>query len=219
MLLIALSMVVAASSIIETSSWDLRSLASRDNKGLFIARTNIYLYGGRFFLLVFSTGLAFLVDTNATAIEISVVIFSSYMSATLAHVLLILRDVRSAFIKNCARFLRLPHEESPFQPVFSPKIFWFTSLSACFFCLATAAPYIIATQFPEYRMTLSVVGQLINSFGTLLLLFIVDPLLYRLLDENLLSQAVRSYTFGRLFGIFLAGLFVLSSYLIIQFSA
>jgi len=67
-------------------------------------------------------------------------------------------------------------------------------------------------------MTLSGVGQLINSFGTLILLFMVDPLLYRLLDKNILSSAIRSYTMGRLFGFFLGGLLVLIPYLIIQFS-
>ena len=218
MFYIALMVAVAVSSIIETSSWNLRSQASRDNKGLFIARTNIYLYGGRFFLLAFSTGLAYLVDINATVVEISLLIFSSYMSAALAHTLLISGNISNLLVKSGARLLGLPNQKSGPQHVFHAKIFWFTSLSASFFCVAMATPFIIATQFPEYRMTLSGVGQLINSFGTLILLFMVDPLLYRLLDKNILSSAIRSYTMGRLFGFFLGGLLALIPYLIIQFS-
>lgn len=215
---ITLSATIAVSSIIETSSWDLRSLASRDNKGLFIARTNIYLYGGRFFLIIFSTGLSYLVDTNATAAEISLVIFSSYIIAALAHLLLIYGSASKLIIKSCARLLRLPYKKFSTQHVFNAKIFWFTSLSASFFCLATVAPFTIATQFPEYRMTLSGIGQLINSLGTLILLFMVDPLLFRLLDKNILSSSIRSYTMGRLFGYILGGLLALTPYLIIQFS-
>ena len=219
MIYIALIAAVAVSSTIETSSWNLRSLASRDNKGLFIARTNIYLYGGRFFLLAFSTGLAYLVDMSATAVEISFVIFLSYISAALVHTLLLSGNISNLLVKSCVRLLGLPNENSRLQHVFSAKIFWFTSISAAFFCVAMTAPFIIATQFPEYRMTLSGVGQLINSFGTLILLFMVDPLLYKLLDKNILSSAIRSYTLGRLFGFFLGGLLALIPYLIIKISA
>ena len=41
------------SSLIETTSWTLRAMSNKSNQGLFNAKANIYLYGGRFFALFF----------------------------------------------------------------------------------------------------------------------------------------------------------------------
>jgi hypothetical protein len=70
------------------------------------------------------------------------------------------------------------------------------------------SPYIVASIMPEIRMTIATLGQVINAIGTVILLFKVEPLLYRRMDKNDLHIHVFSYIKGRCFGLLLtAGIF------------
>jgi hypothetical protein len=66
------------------------------------------------------------------------------------------------------------------------------------------SPYILASIMPEFRMTIATLGQVINAVGTVILLFKVEPLLYRRMDKNDLHVHVFSYIRGRCFGLMLA---------------
>ena len=66
------------------------------------------------------------------------------------------------------------------------------------------SPYILACIMPEIRMTIATFGQVINAVGTVILLFKVEPLLYRRMDKNDLHVHVFSYIKGRCFGLMLA---------------
>jgi cytochrome c biogenesis protein CcdA len=88
---------------------------------------------------------------------------------------------------------------------FNINLFLNTAISAVIFCSAMVAPYFAASFYPEYRMTLGAVGQIINSFGTIVLLFFVDPILYNLMDQNKLMTCFNSYLMGRFFGFCLGG--------------
>ena len=213
---IIIGLSLALSSIIETSSWAIRSYSIKNNKGLFIARTNIYLYGGRFFLLLFATGLSFLVDTNASARDISLVISASYLVAALVHFVLIKNETKIFLDKRILAFLKLSYVDLNSKNVFHLKLFIFSLISAAFFCCAMIAPYTLETQFPEYRITVSGLSQFINSLGTIILLFTVDPILYNLLDKNKLSASISSYTIGRLIGYLIGSFIAFIPYLLFE---
>jgi hypothetical protein len=66
------------------------------------------------------------------------------------------------------------------------------------------SPYILACIMPEIRMTIATFGQVINAVGTVILLFKVEPLLYRRMDKNDIHVHVFSYIKGRCFGLMLA---------------
>jgi predicted anti-sigma-YlaC factor YlaD len=85
------------------------------------------------------------------------------------------------------------------------KLASFTLISALIFSCAMAVPYVSAALFPEYRMTLGALGQIINSLGTILLLFLVDPILYKHMDNNQLKENLHGYYVGRFLGFLLGG--------------
>lgn len=194
---------------VETSSWVIRSFASRvseEASGRFISRTNIYLYGGRLFSLLFSVCASFMVDKGSSASNITVFVAASIFFAALLHLLLIFEN-KIPF--KIAGFLGLPVSTSrEFFKLNNIKLFCNTAFSAIFFTFAMALPYAMGSLFSEMRMTISNIGQLINSLGTLLLLFIVDPILYGAMDRKELDKMVASYVFGRFFG-FLVGAILL----------
>lgn len=71
------------------------------------------------------------------------------------------------------------------------------------------SPYVVASLFPAHRMALGAIGQIINSLGTLILLFLVDPILYRLMDNDELSENLQAYSYGRAFGFLIGSCLIL----------
>ena len=61
-LLLLAVMGFGLSLLVETTSWTLRAMSTKSNQGHFNARANIYLYGGRFFALLFMMILSLIVD-------------------------------------------------------------------------------------------------------------------------------------------------------------
>jgi hypothetical protein len=206
--LMPLSLTVAL--LIETTSWSLRGSANTHNKGLFISRTNIYLYSARLFILFYAVGLSFLVDKNAPLTEIIKLILGSYLLAAVFHLFLLHKKIHDVLCKFFLKLLVL-NEESIKNTgskcdVFVNRLFLHTTFSAFVFCCAMVTPYVAASLLPDYRMTLSALGQIVNALGTLALLFFVDPILYKLMDLNVLAESLRAYYVGRIIGFMMGSL-------------
>lgn len=101
---------LAFSMLIETSSWALRGKANQNNIGLFIGRTNIYLYGARLLQLIFSVGLAHLVDQSTSLHEICILVFISYLTASIIHLVFLKENLNLIIMNFLSRFLNLPIE-------------------------------------------------------------------------------------------------------------
>lgn len=205
------------SLLIETSSWWLRSSSTQGSVGLYVSRTNIYLYGGRFFALLFSTFIAFLVDRGAGTESLLIIFMIGFAITGAAHVLLLNNThVTLRIIARIARLMRLsPPEMQPMSHRSHQdheRVRLPTALSSMFFGFGLSMPYVLASALPEYRLTIGNLGQIINSFGTLLLLFWVDQRLFAALDRNNLREAVVHYAAGRAIGFFaVAGGFALGA--------
>jgi hypothetical protein len=212
--IIFFSINIGIALIIETTSWSVRSLSNINSNGIFIARTNIYLYGGRFFMLFFSAGLGYVVDNGSTAKNILLLISISYMSAGLLHSLLLIHKYNIFISSLVAKFLgltiRKKYQSNNYK---NNTIKINTLLSTVFFTGALMAPFMMASIFPQYRMTMVSLGQIINSIGTLILLFFVDPKLYKLMDEDKLFGSIKFYIQGRCFGFMIASILSFSIYL------
>lgn len=205
-LIAALAMIsLATSLLIETSSWWLRSFSRPGNVGLYISRTNIYLYGGRFFALLFSTFIAILVDQQVSTERLLELLAIGFAGTGVAH-LVLLNDSRFtlALVIRIARLMRMSppdiEHHHPRSPADRESIRTPTALSSMFFGLGLSLPYVLASMMPEYRLTIGNLGQVINSFGTLLLLFWVDQRLFAALDKDRLQDAVVHYGRGRAIG-------------------
>lgn len=216
MLIEAIVAVVAITSltvamIIDSTAWHIRGLAQIEERGTFISKTNIFLYGGRFFSLLYMTSLAYLVDIGGTAAEIIFVSAAGFLISSVAnHFVLGLRNVRKRFVESVASALRLPPRQcdidAEYFHMFSMaaiknKLFIFSSMATIVFSMGISIPYVVASIFPEYRMTFNNLGQIINSLGMLMVLLIIDNQMYRDWDKGSIRESNEYYTSSRTFGL------------------
>lgn len=83
-------------------------------------------------------------------------------------------------------------------------MFYSTIFATVIFSVGSGLPLLLASIFIEYRLSMANLGQLINSFGTIALLFFVDQLLFQSLDKGMICVDIKTYTYGRICGFVLA---------------
>jgi hypothetical protein len=199
---ILVTLSLAISLLIETSSWCVRAYSGSGNLGSYISKTNIYLYGGRFFALLTQVVIGYLVDVGSSLKATLLIFLVGILGATLVHFLVLARkSFRIPFESILLKLMRLKaSKEVPMSYIFDKRIFIATTLVSTFFALALMAPLVLASAFPEYRLTLNNSGSLINFFGMLLLLAYLDPMMYKALDDGTFGEKVESYIWGRILG-------------------
>lgn len=202
-----MSVPLSISLIIETTSWTIRALSTPGSSGIFIARTNIYLYGGRLFALLYIIFMSYLVDKGANTSDILSAMATAYLLTWATHVAFRHSSLLKRLISTTTvTFLRLPVIDGiTRKEIVNNALRQSTLIATLFFVAAMSLPYVLAASYPTYRMTFSSLGQIINSFGTLILLFIVDPKLYKLMDEKKLSTQIFEYERGRTLGFGIGG--------------
>jgi hypothetical protein len=213
--IIAISVSISASFFIETSSWWIKSLYDNKNIGSVVSRTNIYLYGGRIFALLFTTALSYLVDSGFNIAYISFTISVSFIFSSITHILFLNNSILSKKIIIFLASLSRLDKPSVLKISKNYKItnqiplFSLTILSAVVFSFGLGIPYLTASMFPEYRMMISNMGQILNVAGTLIILFFVDQKLYLEMDSGNLKGIVHIYSSARSVGFFISGLLFL----------
>lgn len=206
---ILVALTLSMSLLVETSSWSVRVYAEKGCVGTYIARTNIYLYGGRFFAILTQVVMGLLVDQGADSSLVLQVFLWSFIVASVSHgVILGRRKVRYVLDLCLLRLMGLDQTAmvSLTQGWKDRKLYFATTITATFFSVALMAPLILASAFPNYRLTLNNAGSLINFLGMLVLLGYLDPLMYRALDEGSISRRIESYIWGRATGFLLCAL-------------
>jgi hypothetical protein len=205
-----------SSLLVETTTWWLRAEATKGSVGLFVSRTNIYLYGGRLFSLIFAAGISFLIEISVST-QILIILFTlSFVFNSLVHVFVLNGGSLTYYIlKVFSRFLRLPPPEirvhHPQTKYFS-RITVVTAASSFAFSMGLTLPYILASLVPDYRLSISSLAQIINSFGTLLLLFYVDQVLFSAVDDGTIRTKVIEYSRGRALGFSVASIVLAMTY-------
>jgi hypothetical protein len=206
---VAVAIALVSALLIESSSWWIKALCPPQQMGAYISRTNIYLYGGRFFVLVFSSGVAFYVESGQSPGRVAVLVGLSMLLAAVAQAVLLNHSSLGHFVlRLAARSLFLKGEFPTnhrdlglWSPLTVPTL-W----SSLAFGLGTGAPLLIAALLPDFRLSISYTGQIINSAGTLIILLYVDQRLYKAMDNGLLFSEMSGYTSGRVAGFAMAGL-------------
>ena len=214
--LICLSAVgFSTSLLVETSSWHLRSLAKRDSHGLFNSRANIYLYGGRFFALTFMMLMSSFVDRNFTFIW---VFRNIAICVTLAGIFQVsyvsvrsVRDYVDIFFFRVILYGIKEFNITEGVQKKDSKLFLKTLISTIILCIGVTSPYVVASRYPDARMTISTLGQIINAFGTVILLFWVEPHLYKKMDDDQLNLNLYSYFEGRALGLIVVSILLFNS--------
>lgn len=221
-ILIALAAIMALSLsfLIETSSWSVRALSDGNKIGEYISRTNIYLYGGRFFSLIFMSSVSLLIDKSVSTKWIVLIAGASFLLAGLLHFAIFgAKKIEYVLSVRISKLLSLDVTKKldcTKEAILDKRLFYFSLVATFCFSVGLSVPYILASVFPNYRMTISSLGQIINSLGTVLILFLIDKMLYRAMDKGELDLHIHSYSFGRTCGFSITGV-VLALVAIINF--
>lgn len=195
---------------IETSSWLLKSQSSSDNVGLYVGRSNIFLYFSRAFTLVFTATLSFYVESGSALSAIMHAMTATFLVAAFFHLALFWPRLRSLVVWAFSWILVLPKRnlavESLHLASLGGRLFWMTAITSTIFSISLSAPILGAMMVPQYRLSISYVGQIVNFFGTVVILFFVDQILFRAIDRRMIGNVIMSYVAGRVLGFVLVGL-------------
>jgi len=74
--------------------------------------------------------------------------------------------------------------------------------------IALFLPFLLANEFLNYRLTMNSFGQILNIIGTILLLLMLDPILYRKMDQGNLTDVLKPYILGRLMAFLIAVIYL-----------
>ncbi|WP_339688734.1 hypothetical protein [uncultured Parasphingorhabdus sp.] len=189
-----------ASFLVESSSWWIKAACPTGKIGLYVSRSNIYLYFGRFFTLAYSALIALSIEKGSQANFVSLILALGFLAAFSTHILLLLGGKPTEItVRLLSRTLRLPSGD--LQPSahrkFDRKIVVHTATASFCFSIGITLPLLLAVMIPQYRMSLTYAGQIVNAVGTILLLFMVDQRLFKSLDEGTLQHDLPSYSLGR----------------------
>lgn len=204
---------MVAAFLVESSSWWIKGSCPPGSIGLYVSRSNIYLYFGRFFTLAFNALMAFSIERGAHGGAVALTLGIGFLLAAFAH-LLFLRGGRLTDLTLTAlnRLLLLPRAQAHADTrsdhrdrARAARITLATGSATFLFSLGASLPLLLAVLIPSYRMSLSYVGQLVNAGGTLLLLFLVDQTLFKSLDQGTLASDLPDYSRGRMLAFALAG--------------
>ncbi|WEK44384.1 MAG: hypothetical protein P0Y64_06145 [Candidatus Sphingomonas colombiensis] len=190
-----------AGFIVESSSWWIKGACTPGTIGLYVSRSNIYLYFGRFFSLAYNALIAFGIENGAPAQHVAATLAIGFAGTCVAHLLLLRGGaITHLTVAVMTRILLLP-KPGPYDGVPHPqmerRIVTSSAIASLCFGIGISLPLLLAVLVPQYRMSLSYVGQMVNALGTIMLLFMVDQRLFRSLDEGDLARTLPSYSMGR----------------------
>ena len=203
----ALSMAVAL--FIETSSWWIKSMCPERQMGRYISRTNIYLYTSRFFVVAFQSSIAFFIEAGESKKSVASILTLTFLFCGIIQFIILNKSKLTEYSTRYLAYaiglrdtmpLRIPGALAPR----SRRIGYITCLISLVFGLGAGIPLMAAALFPAHRLSISYIGQVLNSLGTLLTLFYVDQALYRAMDQGHLMDDILGFTFGRIAGVLLA---------------
>lgn len=208
-------LAIICASVVETSSWWVKGCCPPGAIGLFVSRSNIYLYFGRFFTLGFNVLLAFSIERGASESDVAWTLGLGFLASAGVH-LILLRGGRptqwllsmlnrALFLPNWQNVHPLPQAPRPSDLTTRPLL-WGTLAATLAFSLGASLPLLLAVAIPEYRMSLSYIGQVVNAMGTLALLFLVDQKLFKALDGGTLVTVLPFYGAGRAIAFAIAGI-------------
>jgi len=209
-LLMLTPLLQAIAFLIETSSWLLRAQSTPADVGLYVGRSNIYLYSSRMFTLVFTASLAFAIESGQPIHAIFTIIYSTFILSALLHVGLMFDGFRAGAMRLISGALLLPSRgqvgHTAGMHIVSTRLFWLTTATSVIFSISLTAPILGAIVLPEFRLSISYVGQIINFFGTIIILLFVDQILFKAIDARQIDEVIMSYVGGRLVGFVVIGL-------------
>ena len=203
--------------LVETLSWFMRANALTSGRAYVIAKSNLILYSSRAFSFGFQASLSYYLETKGAVNGVLFICIVGFLSAALIHLITFYhRRSRNLAWGGMVKVMRvikrwdpalMAATLTPVKGISSRRLFIATAASTAIFGIAITLPYLLALYNPSLRLTYTSLIQLLNFIGTLFLLYFVDPVLYKLMDEGNLKNAIYDYIGGRIAG-FVLSLFI-----------
>lgn len=205
--------------IVESGVWYVRSMATPEYRSKSIATSNIVMYATRILIAGYQIILNFRIENGGGLKEVLQVTLIGMLVAFVGNTLFFYNNKIRAYFWNffviVFRKLNIlapgEYEGVSFAPSRSLRALWgkvlvASALSTIALVLVYIAPQMFATFYPDYRLTLSSVGQVISFFGMVVTLFVLDPVLFKMHDDGRIQTGFAMYLMGRLLGLIAASL-------------
>lgn len=196
--------------LVETLSWFMRANALTTGRAYVIAKSNLILYSSRGFAFGFQASLSYYLETKGAVSGVLFICIVGFLTSVATHLLTfyhgptkkIAWNSMVGIMKKIKRWDEslMTQTLAKASRIGSKRLFVATAISTAIFGLAITLPYLMALHNPELRLTFTSLIQLLNFVGTLFLLYFVDPILYKLMDEGTLNGSIYDYISGRVLG-------------------
>ena len=215
-ILILAAFSYATSIFVDVSAYHLKYyIHDSKNVRYLLSLINIFQYSARAFVMIFIPIMAFLTETlkdkalvwNVTILSHILVLiflmplfsnkFASYFSFKVIKIL--------NFIFGNSKKLNLNIIQTKISPKKNINYLNFKNLFFSFVCfvagflfsISITFLYYLSFSFPQKALTLSSFTQIINMFGSLILILFVDPKIMSSIDNEEGNQEIRLLTFSR----------------------
>ena len=200
--------------LVETYAWFVRANALNDGRAYVISKSNLILYSSRAFAFGFQASLSYYLETHGAVEGVLFICVVGFVSSVVIHLLTFyqrtVRGLTWAAMVGVMRGIRrwddslMSRELAPIAKIGSRRLYLATTASTAIFGVAMTLPYLLALYNPSLRLTFTSLIALLNFVGMLFLLYLVDPVLYKLMDAGSLRYSIYDFIAGRITGFILS---------------
>ncbi len=180
----------------------------------------MFFVGTRFLFIALMPLIGFLVDSKISANDYIYMLFLSMLSATLAYFLVFLFkekiiNIMSLLIsrKTDVKIISVSQSEIVYRKIIlnNKKTIFLSAVVFCCYSLGAFIAFYFALIFYDYRTTISQMSGVVNGFATVLLTFIIEPMLAKKFDERdeQTVEILYSVLVGRFIGICFCSQFII----------
>lgn len=187
----------------------------QDNKNIrhLFSMINIFQYSARFFILIFTPIMSYLTESVKDRNEVWFVTLLAHFFVVLFLLALYSHRLSSFFSKKVINILNLIFGKSkPLELVYIEKqkylhrslilsnfyLFFISYIAGFLFSISITFLYFVSFSYPQKALMLSSGTQIINMFGSMLLILFIDPRIMGAIDEGKGHQEIMVLTTSRI---------------------
>jgi hypothetical protein len=199
----ALGMLLAMSVLSDLHGYYVKSSLQSERQAEVIALGNWIIYLARMMNVIFAMALAFVYELQMP-IRLSVIFFVGFLIALMGSLIYLRSPSLERGLTALLGFLFY----RPFASLrgikywrkvgFGVRVRWLSMMvSAAFVYIALFLPFVAARFYPEFRMTVVFIGQLMNFMSTAILLAYIEPRIMQGLDAKTPQDQMDGFISGR----------------------
>ncbi len=205
----AIPVLFALIHFLEFSSYYCRIAGLQTGaKVLSYSYQQMFFVGTRFFFIALMPLIGFVVDSKVSVDSYILMLHFSMLLSGLAYIIsYLLKDKIISIVKNrldtSTKISAEFNEVSILLIMKNKKLIFLSSIVFCCYALGVFLAFYYALSYYEYRATISQLSGVVNGLATVLLTFIVEPILAREIDKDNPDaiNMIFSLLFGRFIGV------------------